>query len=203
MTERKQTRSEMKRQAILDAAREAFQTYGVQGTSMDKLAAMAQVSKRTVYNHFATKEALVMHLIRDMSQQMRSGVEIRYEPGQPLLEQLTALILAEIQMLCCPHYVELARVAFGHYFYHHESLQKELERFSKKETLIYHWLELAQADGRLKPLDIEFASMQIFNLIKGHCFWMQLMQAVETPSEAEQQQIAEQTAAMFLSYYSA
>ncbi|EPF7654109.1 TetR/AcrR family transcriptional regulator, partial [Vibrio vulnificus] len=63
MIEKKKTRSEEKREAILTAAKQAFLEFGVQNTSMDKLAALAGVSKRTVYNHFSSKEALVMELL--------------------------------------------------------------------------------------------------------------------------------------------
>ena len=63
MTGNTRTRSDAKREAIIQAATQAFQEYGVNGTSMDKLAELANVSKRTVYNHFATKEDLVMHLV--------------------------------------------------------------------------------------------------------------------------------------------
>ena len=44
MKERGKTRSELKHEAILDAAKRAFLAYGVQGTSMDKLAEMADAA---------------------------------------------------------------------------------------------------------------------------------------------------------------
>ena len=50
--------SEQKRLHILDAAETLFYEQGVEHTSMDQIALKAQVSKRTVYNHFDTKEAL-------------------------------------------------------------------------------------------------------------------------------------------------
>ncbi|ENK2095788.1 TetR family transcriptional regulator, partial [Vibrio vulnificus] len=43
MIEKKKTRSEEKREAILTAAKQAFLEFGVQNTSMDKLAALAGV----------------------------------------------------------------------------------------------------------------------------------------------------------------
>jgi len=38
------TRSDIKREAIIQAATQAFQEFGVNGTSMDKLAELANVS---------------------------------------------------------------------------------------------------------------------------------------------------------------
>ena len=50
--------SEIKRKQIIEAAAEEFRSAGFNGTSMDKVAARANVSKRTVYNHFPSKDAL-------------------------------------------------------------------------------------------------------------------------------------------------
>lgn len=52
-----------KRQAILDAARTLFLQRGYAGTSMDDVAAHAQVSKQTVYAHFVDKTRLFTALI--------------------------------------------------------------------------------------------------------------------------------------------
>ena len=46
-------RSARKRQAILQAARERFLQKGYAGASMDEVAAMAGVSKVTIYKHFS------------------------------------------------------------------------------------------------------------------------------------------------------
>ena len=51
-------RSAQKRRAILDAAREVFLKNGYPGTSMDEVAALAGVSKVTVYKHFSDKHSL-------------------------------------------------------------------------------------------------------------------------------------------------
>ena len=50
--------TDRKREAIIQAAIEAFRADGFEATSMDKIAAKAEVSKRTVYNHFPSKEEL-------------------------------------------------------------------------------------------------------------------------------------------------
>ncbi|MFE9115583.1 TetR/AcrR family transcriptional regulator [Streptomyces collinus] len=55
-------RAELKRQAILRAARELFLREGF-GVGMDSIAAEAGVSKVTVYNHFGSKEALFTAVI--------------------------------------------------------------------------------------------------------------------------------------------
>ncbi len=59
-------RSVRKRRAILDAATEVFLTQGFAGSSMDSIAAAAQVSKPTVYNHFDDKQQLFEQIVNDL-----------------------------------------------------------------------------------------------------------------------------------------
>ncbi|MFC6633106.1 TetR/AcrR family transcriptional regulator [Microbulbifer taiwanensis] len=201
MTDRKPTRSEMKRQAILDAAKQTFQELGVQGTSMDELAARAQVSKRTVYNHFASKEALVVELIGELWQQATLLPEGAYDPETDLQSQLCALIESEIETICSQEYIELNRVAFDHFFHQPQALREELEKFSALETGIKRWIKAARTDDRLQPLEVEIAASQIHSLIKGSCFWPQLIQVAPILDATGRHALAERTAAMFLSHY--
>ena len=58
-----ESRSTRKRRAILDAATTLFLRNGYRGTSMDEIAALAGVSKQTVYKHFADKERLFSEIV--------------------------------------------------------------------------------------------------------------------------------------------
>jgi TetR/AcrR family transcriptional regulator, mexJK operon transcriptional repressor len=51
-------RAARNRKRILDAAQSSFLSAGYEQTSMDTVAAVAGVSKQTVYSHFGSKEAL-------------------------------------------------------------------------------------------------------------------------------------------------
>lgn len=56
-------RSTRKRRAILEAATTVFLRHGYLSTSMDEIAAIAGVSKQTVYKHFADKERLFVEIV--------------------------------------------------------------------------------------------------------------------------------------------
>src|SRR5215216_5550769 len=60
---RDERRSTLKRRAMLDAATTAFLRNGYAGTSMDEIAALAAVSKQTVYKHFDSKERLFFEIV--------------------------------------------------------------------------------------------------------------------------------------------
>src|ERR1700742_3968767 len=52
------------RERILKASRELFREQGINSTGMDQLCAEAEVSKRTLYQHFAGKDELVAEHLR-------------------------------------------------------------------------------------------------------------------------------------------
>ena len=70
-----------KRTAIMDAATTAFLRNGYKGTSMDEIAALARVSKQTVYKHFADKASLFSAIVN-------AAVEAA---GDPVMEEADAL----------------------------------------------------------------------------------------------------------------
>src|SRR5437016_14538973 len=63
MDSRIEGRSERKHRAIVDAATAAFLSKGYLGTNMDEIAALASVSKRTVYQHFTDKDRLFSEIV--------------------------------------------------------------------------------------------------------------------------------------------
>ena len=52
------------RERIVGAARQLFGEQGINGTGLDQLCAVAQVSKRTLYQHFASKDELIAEHLR-------------------------------------------------------------------------------------------------------------------------------------------
>jgi AcrR family transcriptional regulator len=63
------------RARILDAARRHFFSLGFAGCTMDCLARELGMSKKTVYRHFRSKEAIVDELMRAKSAAIRDGFE--------------------------------------------------------------------------------------------------------------------------------
>ena len=203
MPELKRTRSEIKREAIIEAAKKAFQADGVKNTSMDKIAEIAQVSKRTVYNHFKTKEELVMHIITELWNQVMVQNDFKYQPDVSLSAQLSELVKTQIDLVSCEGYINLTRVAFGYFLYHPEELKKEIDKFLVEETVLHRWLADAIKDNKLKPHDPETGVKQLHNLIKGICYWPQFLGIEPICNEEDKLALTEQTVTMFLSCYKA
>ncbi|PMG78631.1 TetR family transcriptional regulator [Shewanella sp. 10N.286.51.B7] len=201
MTTEKMTLSQKKRIAIIEAAKITFTEFGVAATSMDKLAEVAKVSKRTVYNHFETKEAIVMTLMADLWERSINHNVAKYQLDVPLHQQLTDLVLTEINFINSNEYIELTRMAMGHFFYCPQEMNQELMRVKNQEGATLRWIRAAMADGKLEIKDENVALMQIHSLIKGPCFWPQVLQFSKQLTEAELHEIASEVALMFLCRY--
>jgi AcrR family transcriptional regulator len=68
-----------KRRAILRASRKVFGQVGYQGASIDMIASDAQVSTRTIYNHFENKEQLFATVLIESSKQVAAAHEAMIE----------------------------------------------------------------------------------------------------------------------------
>ncbi|NLW05720.1 MAG: TetR/AcrR family transcriptional regulator [Pseudomonadaceae bacterium] len=89
-----------KRQAIIEAASEAFLESGYQNTSMETISSKAGVAKQTLYNYFGNKDALFIAVVdqkcdyRD-SPTMRSN-DIKSENVEEVLKQYAQNKLADL-----------------------------------------------------------------------------------------------------------
>ncbi|MGE5477854.1 MAG: TetR/AcrR family transcriptional regulator [Bacteroidales bacterium] len=84
------SRGDAKRQAIIDAAERIFLDQGYATASMDGIAAEAGASKRTVYNHFPSKQdlfqAVVARLYAGLQEMQRRGLPLDRPPATVLSE---------------------------------------------------------------------------------------------------------------------
>lgn len=112
-----ESRSARKRRAIMDAARELFLRNGYAATSMDDVAARAEVSKQTVYKHFVDKQRLFTEIITgDISQidDGRARQLVETMPQTENLEQdLREFARQHLNTVMQPHLLRMRRVLIG------------------------------------------------------------------------------------------
>lgn len=193
--------TDLKRQAIIQAAITEFRANGFDITSMDKIAATAGVSKRTVYNHFPSKEELFAEILHKLWTSIRAQADIHYSPGLTLREQLRQLLMAKLQLLADDNFLDLARVAIAATIHSPERAQNMVARMGEREEGLTVWIRQAQADGRLKPVEPAFAAQQVHGLLKAFAFWPQITTSQLALQGEEQQRVVESALDMFLACY--
>lgn len=193
--------TDRKHAAILDAAVEEFRASGYDATSMDRIAARAGVSKRTVYNHFPGKDALFLRILETMLERGIVGPDLAYRADRPLRTQLLELVGQKLELLRDPAFVDVARVAMAAGIRSPDLARDMLTRLGNREEGLTVWMRAAAADGRLKTDDPLFASMQLQGLVKSFALWPQLSMGQPPLDDARQARVAEAAVDMFLAYY--
>lgn len=194
--------TDRKRDAIVQAAIAEFREHGFAGTSMDRVAAAADVSKRTVYNHFPSKDELFEAILGQLWERGHSLPEIRYDAGQPLRAQLLAVLEQKMQLLNDASFIDLSRVAMAELMHTPERARALVERLSEKEEGLPQWMRAAQQDGRLRAsVDANYAAHQLHGMVKSFAFWPQLAMGQPPLAPAVQQQVLADAVDMFLGFY--
>jgi len=101
---------------IMDAATTLFLRKGYAGTSMDEIAALAGVSKQTIYTHFSDKERLFSDLIllnADRVDQFVAEVEAIFLGAEDIEKAFTELARRYIGLVIRPEVLQLRRLVIG------------------------------------------------------------------------------------------
>lgn len=195
--------TDRKRNAIIDAAAAQFRAHGFEATSMDKIAAVAEVSKRTVYNHFPSKEELFAETIMQLFERSAASQDLAYRSDIGLREQLTELVRLKLRTLEDRDFLDLARVAISEAIHAPERALPVFARLNEREEGVTAWIRAAQLDGRLKPGDPVFAATLLQGQIKAFAFWPQVAMGAAPLGADQQAPVVEAAVEMFLSYFGA
>jgi len=193
--------TDRKRLAVISAAIEEFLAAGFDATSMDRIAARASVSKRTVYNHFPSKEALFAEILRQLWDASHGGEAPAYRAGRPLRTQLLDLLSRKLKLMNDDAFLSLARVAIAAGIHSPERARDMVARLGEREEDLTVWVRAATADGRLRTSDPMLAAQQLQGLVKAFAFWPQVTMGQPPLSEEEQKKVADSAADMFLACY--
>ncbi len=192
--------TDQKRRQILDAAEELFHSMGVEHTSMDQLALQAKVSKRTVYNHFATKDQLFQAILQRMFDKLSQASEIYFDASLPIDQQLYKIAEDEVAMLSSDAFLRVAKIAIMQVMQRPELAQLMNDSALGCKRYMESFLQDACTAGALQIADIPFASKQFVYQLKSFVFYPTLF-GLEKQTAATQRHIINEAVAMFLARY--
>ncbi|PRX66790.1 TetR family transcriptional regulator [Nonomuraea fuscirosea] len=177
-------RSEGKKAAILDAAEALFIAEGYERASVDAIAARAQVSKRTVYDHFGDKATIFLKALERVNDALADAVQAAIEeeltPGRDLREALTAFGRRVVtQTVPSSDYVTFRRLTSQHWAVPRLA---EAARDRPERTLEERFAALA-AGGELTAADPRLAARHFTALTIGLA--LETLEAGGDVSEAE------------------
>ncbi|MEM6622761.1 MAG: TetR/AcrR family transcriptional regulator [Pseudomonadota bacterium] len=191
--------SQTKHRQIIDAAVAEFRERGFAGASMDRISARAEVSKRTVYNHFESKDVLFRAILDIMATRANAAFDIAYDGSKPIRDELTKLGWAEGVLLTDADFVKLARMVVGETM-RDPVLAAEMNEKMARLAVFREFLGDVSAAGALDIPDLDRATDQFLGLIKAQAFWPVIFSG-EIVSRDQMSAIIQTTVDMFLKEY--
>jgi dsDNA-specific endonuclease/ATPase MutS2 len=82
-----------------------------------------------------------------------------------------------------------------------EKLKDEVNQLRAQESATHRWLKDAKDDGKLNFDDLNRVVEEIDSLVKGQCFWPQLLKIEEVPNDTQKVALAKNTVELILSRY--
>ncbi len=191
-----------KKAGIIRAASSLFMKDGFELTSMEAVAKKADVSKLTIYSHFANKEELfkaIIHQRCDQQAMPECFMALAHLPVEKALidlgHRLTSLIFS-------PDSLRLQRVMQAEATRHPQIIKIFFEAGPKRVRVAFGEL-LAEwvRQGKLRVDDIPVATEQYFSLIKGEMHQKALMLLAPKPTARELNKHIRAAVTLFLSGY--
>ncbi len=190
-----------KTEAILNAAIEEFYSKGFEGSSMDTIAKLANVSKATVYNHFQNKEVLFLSVTAIIVERIEESFKYSYSKSIEIKTQLQEIAQKEMNFLNSKDNMKLIQIITIVMVQKNEIGLKVLELF-KDDCMIMtaQWFADAKADEKLDFESSEFVSRQFVGMLKSFAFLPQLYGA-PTLNKEEEEKVINETTYMILKLY--
>lgn len=164
---RKKRDTHKKRQAILEGAVKVFIESGYDISSMDKIAEVAGVSKRTVYNHFQSKESLFQAVVDNFLKQRDQQKPIEYSSSRSLEEQLREFAEAELYLINDPIRRGLSKFLTSVFVMDIEFGKKIRSQSKPPHEDFVKWLNYAKDDEKLSFQSANLAAQIFYGLVEG------------------------------------
>ena len=179
-------RSAQKRQAVINAALAEFKDKGFVGASMDAIAERAQVSKRTVYNHFASKELLFNEVTSSFWVRSKQAASLQFDASRTVEDQLLQIARSVWDVYQSDELIEQARIVLAELIRQPELVEQALAQVNDQECGLLPFLQQAVGAGALQIPDIKIAETQFWGLMKSFAFWPAVFRFHDFSAQAEQ-----------------
>lgn len=190
-----------KRQDILDAALVEFGEIGFAAARINRIAELASVSKRTLYNHFESKEALFEAIIDKLVKDGGCLNVGAFDPESSIEDQLRKSAEAYVPFVENGTYLALARVVTSEFVRDPNLSRSMFERDEMKKNPFADLIAAAMKAGKLKQSDPVFAATQFMASIKAFLYWPQLMIGADVPPKEQIDKIIGDAVTMFMALY--
>jgi len=185
--------------SIIRSAKEIFISMGYKHASMDKIAEKAGISKKTVYNHFQSKENLFEVIVGALLEHHQNLKIILYDPNKSLQEQLIEFAESEIFLVDTPKKLELSRFLTLTFLNDRELQRKIVSKYPVNHNSLIDWLRAAKDDNKINTDNFIIATRVFYSLVIGAITWPVLF--TDGLDKESTEKMLDEIIALFLARY--
>lgn len=187
--------------AIIEAGVEVFMTAGFKAAHMTGIAARANVSKRTLYKHFSSKDHLLAAVIETIMEQSAEDRFVAYSSNKPLKPQLTKLFSLSMDRITSQAYHDFAKIVIPEAIVSIDRAKELTSRLSQTNQPIYTWIDAALKDRRIQGEDATTLAHTFSSILHAFGLLPQLFLGRETLTNSRKKKAIKQCVELFLSAY--
>lgn len=198
----KLSRTEQKRSAIIDAAKKLFLADGLDKTSMDCIAQEANVSKKTVYHHFADKQVLFEFIVVNQWKQVQVHPSELFGTGKTVKSALKNFADRFLEFAYDKNTISLFRILIGQSNNNPDMMKSLVEDGKAPYTqALADFLRDKSSKGELTITDVDLAAAQFIGLLKEYHYWPMMLGFVSIDDTRSLDKAKSSAISMFLSFY--
>ena len=153
----------MKKEQIIQAARELFHQFGFKKVSMDEIAKKAGVTKKTIYMYFNSKEDLLKYFIQEEISNMEKIVKKVEEQNLDFFETVNQAIYEILQYRKHQNFLNI--IAKEAEWLKNPVIIDNLNLIDNKiQNYIRKKLQKAQENGEIKCPDLDITTFLIYKM---------------------------------------
>jgi len=177
---------------ILEAARRVMARYGMQGTTVDRVAEEAKIAKGTIYLYFVTKDELVHAAVLEGMRGMIADTVKSDDPSKPPLERIRHLILTQYRIQASNQdFLKTLIINNGLNVEHESEAGREFRGvYAGHLDFLASVLQDAIDRGAIRPIDPQFAAFMLCEMLTGS-LRRRLLNMASSPLEADADAVVE------------
>ena len=194
-------KSEARRQAIIDVAKEAFSKQGFENTSMSEIASRVGGSKATLYNYFSSKEEIFAAVMESSATEQIAGAFKLLEKANDIRSTLLNFGLHYLSSILAPDIMAIRKMAIneadrsdiGRHFY---------ENGPKKGwLLVSNYLQQQIEQQRLINCDAGICATHLKALLEAEVVEPYALGVITPPDENQLSAVISRAITVFLRAY--
>jgi len=171
-----------KRRTILDRSRALFFERGVSALSMEDLASLQGISKKTLYKYFPNKDALIREAVEDKIGFIASeGARIGSDSSLTYLERLRSIL-----QLVGTQIAQISQTLIKDIYYSRPEIWDHIDRFRREHvfTIITRLFDEGRKEGFIRnDIDARLMPMLFINAISAVIAPAQMIQLPVPPAK--------------------